>query len=324
MTIRIALAGLGVHGARYARHLLAGEVPGATLVAVSRREESAGRAFADEHGLRFTRDPLELATLPGVDAVAAVLPADLHPGLALECVRASRPVLIEKPLAADARSAFRVRDEVQRRGAALMVAQTLRFDPLVRRLREESARLGDLHLISINQRFEPFHRDWIDEPSSGGVLLNTGVHGFDLWRFLSGAEPETLLAETGRAMTERTEDQFVAIARLEPGGPLAMLDNCRATAGRSGRIEIAGEHGQLVGDHIHRTLLRLEGRESTDLGPVEALPTVRAALAHFVERVRSGRPFDVSAADGAAAVAMVDAAKLSARRGRRVGLREIT
>lgn len=322
--IRIALAGLGVHGARYAAHLLRGDVAGARLVAVSRRDAAAGRAFAAEHGLRFAADPLELATLPDVDAVAAVLPADLHPALALACVRAGRPVLVEKPLAADARSALAVRDEVERRGAALMVAQTLRFDPLVRRMREESLRLGEVHLISINQRFEPFHRDWIDDPSSGGVLLNTGVHGFDLWRFLSGLEPVTLLAETGRALTERTEDQFVAIARLEPAGPLAVLDNCRTTRGRSGRIEIAGERGQLVGDHVHRTLHLLEGRQSIDLGRVEPVPTVRAALEHFVEQLRSARPFAVTAADGAAAVAMVEAARLSSREGRRVSLREIT
>ncbi len=321
--IRIGLAGLGVHGSRYAGHLLRGEVPGARLVAVSRSDASSGRAFAEEHALAFATDPLELSTMPGVDAVALVLPADLHPPVASACIEAGRPVLVEKPLAADAASARGLAREVERRGAALMVAHTLRFDPLVLRLRNEARSLGRLSLVSINQRFEPFHRKWIDDPASGGVLLNTGVHGFDLWRFLTGAEPVSVLAETGRFATERTEDHFVAIGRIEPGGPMVALDNCRTTDGRSGRIEIAGEKGQIAGDHIHRTLHRLEGRERIDLGPLEALPTVREALTHFVECLRGERPFAVTADDGAAAVVMADAAKRSAREGRRVALTEV-
>jgi len=33
--------------------------------------------------------------------------------------------------------------------------------------------------------FEPTRRSWIDTPGRGGILLNTGVHAFDLLRFLT-------------------------------------------------------------------------------------------------------------------------------------------
>lgn len=321
--IRLGLAGLGVHGARYAAHLLAGDVPGATLVAVSRADEIAGRAFATDHGLDFVADPLDLAARPGLDAVVAVLRPDLHPPFAEAALRAGRPVLVEKPLALDVASAARVAALARRAPAPLMVAQTLRFDPLIRRLREEIASIGRPHLVAINQRFEPTPRVWLDTPGPGGVILNTGIHGFDLLRFLTGAEPISISAEDARVVTRRTEDLFAAVIRMAPGDLVATIDNTRATLGRSGRIEIVGERGQLRADHVHRWLYRTVGREETALGPVAAVPTIVATLRAFVGCVRDGDPVPVTADDGLAAVRVVAAARLAVETGRRVSMSEV-
>ena len=75
--IRIALAGLGVHGARYARHLLAGDVCGATLAAVCRSDLARGREFAARHGVAVEPDVGSLARRPDVDAVVLALRPDL-------------------------------------------------------------------------------------------------------------------------------------------------------------------------------------------------------------------------------------------------------
>jgi predicted dehydrogenase len=305
--LRLGLAGLGIHGSRYAKHLLAGDVPGARLVAVSRRDEAAGRAFAEEHGLAFVHDPAALATAGGIDAVVVVLRPDLHEGVALACLEAGRPVLVEKPLAIEVAGARRIVAAVERTGVPLMVGQTLRFDPLLRRLREEAASLGPIGTIAINQRFEPFHRGWIDDPGPGGLVLNTGVHGFDLLRWLSGAEVVEVHSLVDRVLTRDTDDRFAALLRMEPGGILATIDNCRTTGGRSGRVEIAAERGQLVGDHIHRGLRRLEGNRSIDLGPIPAEPTLPAALRHFAECLARDLPFDVTAHDGLATLEIAEA-----------------
>jgi predicted dehydrogenase len=321
VTLRLGLAGLGIHGSRYARHLLAGDVPGARLVAVSRRDEAAGRAFAAEHGLAWAPESVDLATLPDVDAVVVVLRPDLHEPVVLECLRAGRPVLVEKPMASDLAGARRIAGEVERTSVPLMVAQTLRFDPLVQRMREEAAGLGPLRVVALNQRFEPFHRDWIDDPGPGGIVLNTGVHGFDLIRWLSGAAVRSVLAESQRVLTSGTEDQFAAVLRLEPGGILATIDNSRATGGRTGRIELSAERGQLVGDHIHRSLWRVEGSRHTDLGPIAAEPTIPETLRRFVRcLVEEGGVPEVTAADGLATLEIADAVLRSAESGRRVEL----
>lgn len=309
--MRFGLAGLGIHGSRYAAHLLAGDVSGCSLGAVSRSNRREGSLFALQNAVAYVHDPKELAIFPGLDAVIVCLPPDLHPDVAIACLEAHRPVLVEKPLAPNGSEAERVVDAAARTGTPLMVAQTLRFDPLIVALRDEARRIGPLRMITLSQRFEPTSRPWIDTPGRGGSILNTGVHAFDLLRFLTGAEIVSVRAEACRVVTRHTEDEFAAIVRLEPGGILATVDNARTTAGRSGRIEIVGADAQLRADHVHREFVRIEGRTRRDLGVWPDVPTVAAALAAFAGAIRDRRPVPVSAKDGAAAVRGVDAAYAS-------------
>jgi len=300
--VRVGLAGLGIHGGRYAAHLLAGDVPGVTLGAISRSDAREGSLFALAKGIAFVHDPRDLATVPGIDAVVVCLPPDLHPEVAIACLSAGRPVLVEKPLAATVEAGRRVVETARSTATPIMVAQTMRFDAVVQAIRREAVSLGPLRVVAINQRFEPTSRPWIDTPGRGGMLLNTGVHAFDLLRFLTGAEIVEARALASRTVTRDTEDGFVAALRLEPGGILATVDNSRSVSGRSGRIELAGERGQLRGDHIHRELVRIEGTARRDLGPIPRRPTVPAVLAAFAGALRSDEPMPVTAEDGLAAV----------------------
>src|SRR5262245_62498648 len=150
--VRFGLAGIGLHGGRYASHLLAGDVEGAGLRAVSRASAREGALFALRNDVSFVADPRELATLPGLDAVVVCLPPDLHPDVAVACLEAGRPVIVEKPLAPTVEQAERVVEAAERTGTPLLVAQTLRFDPLVIALRREAAALGAIRLVAINQR----------------------------------------------------------------------------------------------------------------------------------------------------------------------------
>ncbi|HEX4826437.1 MAG TPA: Gfo/Idh/MocA family oxidoreductase [Candidatus Polarisedimenticolaceae bacterium] len=309
--LRIGLAGLGIHGRRYADHLLAGDVPGAALGAVSRSDRREGSLFALQNAVAFAHDPHELATLPGLDAVAIALPPDLHPPVAIACLEAGRPVLVEKPLAPDAASAERIALAAERTGTPLMVAHTLRFDPLIAAVRDEARRIGRLRMLALSQRFEPAGRSWIDTPGRGGTILNTAVHSFDLLRFLTGAEIVSVTGASRRVVTRDTEDELAAVVTLEPGGLLATVDNARTTGGRSGRIEIVGEQAQVRADFVHRELARIEGRTVLPLGVWPPVPTVAAMLAAFVRCLREDAPMPVTARDGAAAVRACDLAYAS-------------
>jgi len=323
MSIGLGLAGLGVHGQRYADHLLRGDVPGARLVAISRADRKLGQAMAERHDLSFVADPCELASCAGVDAVVLCLPPDLHSAAARACLSAGRPVLVEKPLGADRRQAAEIVRTVEETGGFCLVAHTLRWDPLIEAIRRESEQLGELCLISINQRGEPWQSGWSDDVQRGGVVRITGVHGFDLLRYLSGLEVSEVSAYASRVRGRKTEDQFTATVRFADSEVLGLIDNARTTESRTGRIEWVGRDGQVWGDHIHRDLVRIHQRNSTALGPIPERHTLPAVLDSFVESLRTETAPKVSAADGLAAVEMVDAARRSIELGRPVRMAEL-
>jgi predicted dehydrogenase len=313
-TIRFGLIGLGIHGMRYARHLSAGEVPGARLALACRRDRLQGEAAARELGVPFVEDYRRVLDDPAVDAVAVVVPCHLHPRLVPEALEAGKAVLVEKPLAQDADGARRILEAASRSSRPAMVAQTLRYNAVVRAVRERSGSLGEIRFLSLSQRFEPATRGWLDEEAGGGILRNSGVHAFDLIRHLAGREVEEVSCFAGRQTGRRMENTFAAVLRLE-GGVLVSVDQARTTASRSGRIEFVGEGGQLSGDHVHHHLAEIHGTVSRNLELPAPVPTVRACLEAFTEAVRQEREIPIPLEEGLRAVEIVDACRRSAEAG---------
>lgn len=314
----IGLVGLGKHGARYAQHIHR-DVPGLRLVAICRQDEEAGRAQAQEWGVRFHRDFEELVADSDVRGVVAVVPPTLHPRLVDACVGASRPLLIEKPLAIDAGAAFALQNRVEASGLPCLVAQTLRFSAVVEQVRAWIPALGSLSQILLTQSFEPSRLGWLDDPtrSGGGNVLHTGVHMFDLLRFLTGAEVSQASCLLERVVTQETEDSFSATFRLHgsSGVILGGAAGSRATESRAGQVRIVGEKGQILADHVRGTAAWLEGRQTRESRQLDDVPTVRRVLEAFVGAAGGEAPPCITAADGAAAVAIADACYRSAETG---------
>ncbi len=321
--LRFGLIGLGRHGSRYAHHLLE-DVSGARLTAVCRRDEKQGRAFAEPHGLAFYGDYGRLIEDPRVDAVAVAVSPDVHLDICRRAVAAGKHILLEKPLARSLAEGRRLQQIVEGSGVIFMLAQTLRFNSVVRAIKDHIGGLGRIHLMAFNQRMEPHGLAWLDDPraAGGGNLLHTGVHTFDLIHFLGGRAIEWAWCRTGRVYQRKTEDLYTAVLELE-GGLRCLLDAGKVTGGRSGRIEVVGDEGQLVGDHVLGTLSMIRDRQAVALEVAEPVPTVRETLAAFVRCVSEGVPPPVTAADGVRTLRAVEMCYRSAQTGRVVTADEI-
>jgi predicted dehydrogenase len=205
------------------------------------------------------------------------------------------------------------------------MAHTLRWNGVVQTLRAELPSLGPLRAVYLNQRFEPSPLRWLDEPelSGGGIMLHTGVHSFDLVRYLTGCEVARVWCRTAQAVTRRTEDNFAALLELEGSEALVAVNGSRATAGRSGLIDLAGAEGQLVGDHHLGFAYRVRGTERVPLALPEPVPTVREALRAFLDLVRDGTPPPATVEDGARAVLVAEACYRAAASGTGVAVPDL-
>jgi predicted dehydrogenase len=316
--LRLGIVGVGRHGSRYARHA-ARDVEGIDLVVVCRRDGAAGREIAAQCACEYTADAADLCTRADIDAVVLVTVPSLLEDLVSAAAGSGKRLLVEKPVAPDAATGGRIRDTLDAASAYCLAGHTLRFNTVVNRIRDQLPLLGRIDSIVMSQRFPPQPQiEWIDDPerSGGGSILHTGVHCFDLIRYITGLEPATVACRTAAVYTARTEDNFASLMTFENSDALAMITCARSSRARNGLIEISGENGQLIGDHVHNTLVHItpEGREEIALPP--PAHTVQVALEAFVDDARTGAAPRASYRDGLAAVAVADACSHAAHSGR--------
>jgi predicted dehydrogenase len=312
----IGLIGLGTHGARYARHIVE-DLRDAALVAVCRRNRPEGEKLAAASGCAFYEDYHELVASSRVDAVVVAVPPTLHPAIAEAACRAGKPLLVEKPLATSLAEARHIAGMVSASGVRAMVAHTLRFDSTVQTVQAHVPEIGPVHALYLSQRFEPSPLAWLDRrtESGGGIVLQTGVHSFDLLRFLTGCEVTRVWCRTAQIITRETEDSFVLTCQLTDPSLVAAIAGSRAVGGRTGLLELAGARGHLLADHVHGWVHLVRGPERLALPVPSPVPTVRETLGAFVRALREGTSFPISVEDGLRAVAIADAAYHSAERG---------
>ncbi len=322
--LRLGLIGTGKHGSRYARHIR-DDLPGVELAAVSRRDPEKLAAAAREFGARPYADFRELIAAGGIDGVVAVVPPTLHLAVVTCAARAGLPVLLEKPAAPNLQAGRALLDVLRAYPVRVMVAQTLRYNAVVRAFAAHREVIGPVHSLNFTQRFEPSPLAWLDDPavSGGGITLHTGVHAFDLMHVLTGLEAERVTCQMGSVHTRRTEDNFAASIRLQGGAALATVSCARTAGGRNGHLELAGEKGTLSGDHVlHRAEL-VVGAKARPIRLGEPAATVREVLRDFALALRTGERMPVPIEEGLRAVAVADACYAAARAGAEAGVEAV-
>jgi predicted dehydrogenase len=317
--IRVGIVGVGRHGTRYARHA-SKDVEGLELAAVCRRDVEAGGALAEELGCDFEADALRLVERKDIDAVILVTVPWILEDLATAAIASGKRLLIEKPIALDLEMGARIAQQIDSYDAFCMAGQTLRFNTIANAIRDRLPDLGRLDSMIFSQRFPPqLQLDWLDDPtrSGGGSILHTGVHCFDLIRYISGLEPESVSCSMRSIYTKRTEDSFVSELTLRDHSALAMVSCSRTTESRNGLIELTGEHGQLVGDHVANTLYRVTADGAASIETAGPRHTVLEALRAFAADIQTGAAPRIGYSDGLAAVATASACYRSAASSRR-------
>ena len=335
-SIKIAVIGLGRMGSLYARTITT-RVPSAELYAVVDPDPEVravvGAEFEVPHA---AADADEVFGLPELDAVVVATPTSTHGPLVMAAAAAGKAVFCEKPLALSIEETDAILDAVRRAGVPLQVGFMRRFDAAYQRARA----LIDEGQIGRPICFKSVGRDpfcpWVefaDPAKSGGLIVDMGIHDFDLARWLMGGEVERVSAEGTLLVCRELEavgdiDNAVINLRLA-GGALGNVELSRnAFYGYDIRTEVLGSEGAVtIGAYRHTPVLLLtRARAQHDVTPylMERFgDAYRAQIEHFVGCVQEGRSPAVGGADARAAFAIGLAATRAAQAGRPVTIAEV-
>jgi predicted dehydrogenase len=223
---KIALVGVGSMGSNHAR-VIANSMR-ARLFAVVDRDIDRATATAETIGCLATSD-LEMAARS--DAVVIATPTEAHVEVALELIAAGRPLLIEKPLAADIESVRTIVAASEKAGVPVMCGFVERFSPAVA---AATAALEEppIHVVAI--RHSP--------PASRitcSVVGDLLIHDIDLAVHFAGGAPVAQVASSTWRPPGTDVSEIADCNITFDGGMLATLSASRFSQRKTRSLTIA-------------------------------------------------------------------------------------
>ena len=287
--VRLGIIGLGAEGGMYAGLLAEDRVPGMVLGAICDIDESK-RARADDLGVPFHLDYVEMLDSGTVDAIVTTVPHYLHPEMGIAALERGVHALVEKPVGVYTKQARELIDAAAAKPELTFgVFFNQRTNPLYQDLRAlvASGELGRLRHTSwvITTWWRPqgyyeqsaWRATWGGE--GGGVLVNQAPHQLDLWQWICGV-PKAVFAKCafGFRRDIAVEDEVNALVTF-PDGATGSFITCTHDLPGTDRLEILCDKGKIVVENSNKvTITRLTEAEQDlsrkmDMASVAALFT---------------------------------------------------
>jgi predicted dehydrogenase len=259
----IAVIGCGRIGSLRAK--LAAEHPAVRFVGVADRDPARARALADKVGAQFsTADNFELMSRPEVTAIVISTIEVEHFAPLMQAFKLGKPVLVEKPLALDLRTADQLIAAAQAAGCELHIGYSRRFKKRYMLAKEQivKGRLGRITggaarvYNSRSQAMQTLSRLPADGPALSGL-----VYYIDTLNWMLEGNPPVEVYARGQANVIRQSgyskpDLIFAIVTLADGAVLNFAE-CYAlphhypALGHAARVELIGADGVLIIDDDH-------------------------------------------------------------------------
>ena len=230
-------------------------IEGASVAAVCDEQPGRAEEFGRESGAAHFSDPARMFESGLVEAVCICTPSGLHAELCIKAVESGLHVVVEKPLAITRKSLEDVLEAEKRCGTKLAVISQMRYADDVKRVKKllGEGRLGRINMVDLSMKYyrEPSYfsgSNWRGTfaMDGGGALMNQGIHGLDLLRFICGDVLKVQCFSRTLLHPVEVEDTLSANFVLSGGGLGVLTATTSCYPGQTRRLEICGDKGSLA------------------------------------------------------------------------------
>ena len=229
------------------------------------------------------------------------------------------PFLMEKPWGIDDKTVNELADLADAKKAWAAVPMPFRYS-LFAETAVEMRQRGELGAIShmlfrFNQpgvqRYLDLGSPWMlsKADAGGGALINLGIHGFDLFRYITAEEPTVVSAVTSHSIHKREIEDYAHVTLRSSGGTVFLNEASYTYPGTGGDQErklsaekmflrattTGGEGVQIVG----------AGRDEIRRAPENYLSGWPRVVNECLNRIGRGEPPPATARDCARAVSLI-------------------
>jgi len=320
------------------------------LTAICDLADDLRERMATLHGPRLLfRDYDQMLAAPEVDAVLIGVADQFHVPLALQAIRAGKPVLVEKPLGVTVEECEELRRHVRESGLTFQIGHNRRFDPGIafarRFIQEEIGQLlsakawywDSVYRYTMTDNLQPIPQTSATARRPEGnpkadkrryFILTHASHLVDTARWLGGelVSVHARLLERHGAFCWYVDVEFA-------NGALGHIDLTIPVRGDFEEgFQIQGEHGSVKGQvflpwyHKASLVECFSTRDRQFRRPLgEDGHTYKRQLESFAHTILNGAPQEgATADDGAAGMRALVAIARSAESGERIRLADVT
>jgi D-apiose dehydrogenase len=262
VVLRFALLGTGF----WSRFQLAGwrELDGVECVALYNRTRSKAEALAARYGVSAVYDDVEeLLRRERLDFLDVMTGAAANPTFVQLAAVHRLPVIVQKPMALDLKTAEGMVETCRRAGIPLLVHENWRWQRPIRQVKQilDGGRVGRpfrAHILYANS-YPVFENQPYLREQERFILIDMGSHILDVARYLFG-EARTLYCQTARVNPGiRGEDVATVVMEMSDGGEVTRAVTVLCSLSYASRME----H-----DRYNETYITIECTGGTvELGP---------------------------------------------------------
>ncbi len=253
LKVRFGIIGCGMIANFHAAAIA--EVEEARLCACYDQYAPGAEAFAEKHGITAFPSLEAMLQSDTVDAVCVCTPSGMHAQQTLSALRAGKHVVVEKPMSLSLEDADAIIGLSHETNLKVCVISQYRFREAIQTVKHaiDEGAFGKIVSASLAMKYyrsqeyyasASWRGTW--KMDGGGALMNQGIHGIDVFRYLMGpVRSLTALVKTQTRNIE-VEDSAVAIVEFQCGAVGTIEGSTTCYPGYPRRIEICGVNGSVV------------------------------------------------------------------------------
>lgn len=261
----------GIIGAgRIARKFAEGisYVKEANLIGIASRNMDKANGFGDTYGVEYRYDNYEdLVRNKDVDVVYIATPNGLHKEHALLCFNHNKPVICEKPFAANKADVEVMINKAKEKNLFLMEAMWTRFFPLVKRVKEmiHDGVIGKVKMIKgdFGYKSDTAYEDIrFNKDLAGGAIMDVGIYPISFASMIFECRPNEIKVISDIGPTGVDEQTSVILGYEE--GRMALI-GCAIMTETPKNVFIIGEKGYIQIPNVwfdaQKAIVEVIGRE---------------------------------------------------------------
>ncbi len=334
--IGFGIIGTGVAAHFHAKSILS--IDNAHLVGIYGNNKEEAEAFASAYHTKVFPSAEALLNDDTIEAVNICTPSGLHAAYAIQGLQAGKNVIVEKPLALNAADCFAIVEAEKKSGKYCAVISQNRVTESTAFVKKavDSGKLGKIVSTDVHMKYyrsEEYYTqsDWRGtwKMDGGGALMNQGIHGIDLMRYIMGEVHSVSAICKTLVHNIEVEDTAVAAIEYTSGALGVIVGTTCAYPGYPKTFSICGSKGSihLEDERIVKWDVDFEiphldtinhGKNSPSDPSIISTTGHRKQILDLIDSIQMKKPVFYSAEDAMKTVVLICAIYESSRKGQKI------